>query len=233
MWWFKPEITSTGEYTQRLRIYRSRWGKGQFRESRGILSKAPIYQNHPTTPPGMAGKPVPGSVTMADVSTNVDGESFEHAFNDDAHYVGTVGPFRNAFFGDLGEDLFGAHRVVKVIRDPRRRNRLILGMFQQGSIYNQGWDGAWFAVSSDDGKRWGRARQMNPYAQSRNGLEVDGFQQMPSMVMTTAGDLLVPAAAAFRGKSVHAFAVVNYSALTSNRPEQERTVWRRGAGGDQ
>lgn len=234
MWWFKPEVTSTGEYTQRVKIYRSEWRPGQYRDDRGWLTLAPRYVAHETTPDGMVGEIVPGTVSLDDTSTNVDGLAFEHDFHDEEHYVGTVGPFRGAMFANRGEDsMFGDGRTIKVIRDPRRRNRLILGMFQPGSIFGQGWDGAWFAVSPDDGKRWGRTRQMNPFAQTKNGMAVDSFQALPSMLMTTGGDLLVPAAASFNDKPLHSFAVVNFSAAVSNRPEQERTVWRRGAGGDQ
>lgn len=229
MWWAVPEQTQTGSFTQRLRLYRSRWSLGTFREDRGYVTLTPRYVEHESTPPGQVGQYVPGRVTLMDTSSNTNDVSFEHDWFDDSHYVGTVGPFRGVTFGG-GID---ANRVIRVTRDPRRSGRLVFGLFQNGSAFGDGWDGAWYAVSPNDGASWGRARQMNPFAKSRNGMTVSSYRNVPSMTVAKNGEILVPAASSFDGKASHSFAVVNYDAASAGSPDRERIVWRRGEGGEQ
>lgn len=237
MWWFVPERLATGEFTQRVHIFRSLWLKNQYRAGRGFSTLAPRWlatdprlKVNGGTVDANPGDPLEGHVSLEDSSTNAEGFSFEHNWFSPKHFVSTVGPFRGALFGDVGGGVGNIQPVFRVIRDPSRHDRLVLGMFGQGSVFGDGWDAAWYAYSGDDGKTWGYTKQMNPFARTRNEMTQGAYSTTPTMLITTGGDVLVPATAAFQNVPSYSFAAVNYSATGAGDDDRRSTVWRRPRG---
>ena len=232
MWWFIPERLKTGEFTKRLNIYRSHWKRNQYRADRGWVRLGPRWvAGDPRlgTPPYAGikvGDLVAGRTSQSDATTNTEGLAFDHDWFNEDHLVGTVGPFRGAKFRADPQAY-----IPKVIRDPRRHNKLTMALLTRDSVYGDGWDGAWYVHSADDGKTWGRARHISPAIKDRDGFNGGPYAGTPSLTLATNGDLIIPAVAAYHGQAHQSLASVNYNHAGVGSPEQLSVVFRRGEGG--
>lgn len=243
-WFFVPEKTQSNTYTGRLKIYRSTYGPNQWSSDYGPLRLTSRWL--PSDPRlkvnGGTVDAQPGdylrNYTVGD--TKADRNPTMSAYNgqwyQDKHLVGVVGPFRGAIWSDKRDSPNGSGRVFKVVRDPRRKDRLHLAMFQTSSVFAQpgSWDGVWFAQSQDDGRTWGRARQMNPFVEDRpphwSATHEGGS---PSLAITTGGDLLGLARATFKGEAQQSLLNINYAGggIVTDY-EREQVVFRQGSGGN-
>lgn len=232
MWWFLPERLKTGEFTGRLNVYRSQWLTNKYRSDRGWIRLNPRWQagdprlGTPAYAGIAAGDYVAGRTTLVDTSTNTSSLAFEHDWNNTDHLVGTVGPFRGAQFGSDNSDY-----VVKVIRDPRRHKKLILIMTTQASVGTDGWGGAWYVNSPDDGVHWGRSHRVQPFLKARDGFTGGPYVTAPSVTLATSGDLLIPGVATYNDEAQQSLISVNYDNAGVGNADELSVFFRRGAGG--
>jgi hypothetical protein len=246
MWFFVPEMSQSSTYTGRLKIYRSVYRPGQWKFERGPVRmtsrwlagdrRLKINGGTVNAQPG----DLVGRFTYMDTAEvrNPTASAYDTTWFQDANLVGVIGPFRGAIWGPERNSANGYDRVFRVVRDPRRKDRLHLAMFQKGNAFPRDndaprhWDGVWFAQSQDDGKTWGRTKQMTPFVEDRAHWQAGPSGGAPQLAVTNNGDLIGLARANFKGDDQQALLNINYSGggIVTDY-DRQRVIFREGSGG--
>ena len=184
LWWFSPKkIGQSSKYSQTLTIQKQTWADGEYLDERGFTTKAG----------GFSG----GTLIVDPECANTDNKAFGPLTD-----VGTVGPFQGM---DLSNPI-----AIRVVRDRKRRDRLWLVALTPDSVYQENWDGAWFCLSNDNGKTWGRAHMISPSVKDRGAFSPT-YRGCTSVAMNSNGDILVPLASTLGNDVKYALAIINYA----------------------